>query len=374
MPSKKPGTNVALQLERRKLLIDATMSAISEHGLSKLTLAKIANIAGLSAGSVNFHFDSKETLLLETLKFLAEEFGDSIDHALTSAGDNPADQMLALLDASLDSNITEPRKMAVWFAFAAESRGREDYQRICGAQDEKIFTLTLRLCDQLIRMGGKQKQMNARAMANAVQGLVDEIWEGILYTGDNYDRADARFMYRAFLASVFPWAFSSPTEPEKKKIALSVSARSLKITPASLADAADIAPLFDEYRQFYEQPANPGLAKRFIGDNLRKERSTIFVARDKNDEALGFVQLYPGWCSVTAKPLYTLYDLFVSAEARQCGVGRELMLAAKNFALRQRACRIDLETAVDNFGAQNLYEDLGYEREVSFYKYSLEIG
>jgi TetR/AcrR family transcriptional repressor of bet genes len=374
MPSKKPGTNKALQLERRKLLMDATMSAISEHGLSRLTLAKIAGIAGLSAGSVNFHFDSKETLLLETLNFLAEEFGDSVDRALATAGDNPADQMLALLDASLDSNITEPRKMAVWFAFTAESRGRKDYQRICGAQDKKIFTLTLRLCDQIIRLGDKQKQMNARAMANAIQGLIDEIWEEILYTGEDYDRADARFLYRAFLASVFPWAFNTPTNPENQNTALSAGAHSLKITRASSTDAAVIARLFDKYRQFYQQPANPRLAKRFIGDNLQKERSVIFLARDIDDKALGFVQLYPGWCSVAAKPLYTLYDLFVSTEARQRGVGRELMLAAQNFARRQRACRIDLETAVDNFSAQNLYEDLGYERETSFYKYSLELS
>ena len=374
MPSKKPGTNKALQLERRKLLMDATMSAISEHGLSKLTLAKIAGIAGLSAGSVNFHFDSKETLLLETLKFLAEEFGDSVDRALATAGNNPADQILALLDASLDSNITEPRKMAVWFAFTAESRGRKDYQRICGAQDKKIFILTLRLCDQIIRLGDKQKQMNARAMANAIQGLIDEIWEEILYTGEDYDRADARFLYRAFLASVFPWAFNTPTNPENQNTALSAGAHSLKITRASATDATVIARLFDKYRQFYQQPANPRLAKRFIGDNLQKERSVIFLARDIDDKALGFVQLYPGWCSVAAKPLYTLYDLFVSTEARQRGVGRELMLAAQKFSRRQRACRIDLETAVDNFSAQNLYEDLGYERETSFYKYSLELN
>jgi len=47
--------------ERRNLLIDATITAIAEFGLSKLTLAKISSIAGLTAGTVNFHFDSKES-------------------------------------------------------------------------------------------------------------------------------------------------------------------------------------------------------------------------------------------------------------------------------------------------------------------------
>ena len=68
--------------ERRNLLIDATITAIAEFGLSKLTLAKISSIAGLTAGTVNFHFDSKESLLLETLNFVSEEFDRGIANAL----------------------------------------------------------------------------------------------------------------------------------------------------------------------------------------------------------------------------------------------------------------------------------------------------
>ena len=92
MGEKKSGTNQALQAERRRLLIDATMSAISEFGLARLTLARIAKIAGLSAGTVNFHFSSKEALLLATLTYLAEEFEQSIDGELASTAPDPASQ------------------------------------------------------------------------------------------------------------------------------------------------------------------------------------------------------------------------------------------------------------------------------------------
>ena len=43
-------------------------------------------------------------------------------------------------------------------------------------------------------------------------------------------------------------------------------------------------------------------------------------------------------------------------------------------ARKSRACRLDLETAVDNYQAQALYEKRGWERDVAFYKYSLELG
>ena len=135
-------TNPEHHHERRNLLIDATITAIAEFGLSKLTLAKISSIAGLTAGTVNFHFDSKESLLLETLNFVSEEFDRGIANALKNAGPDPAKRLAAIIDASLDPEITEHRKMAVWHAFDSESRGREDYQRIRGALDKQNFKIS----------------------------------------------------------------------------------------------------------------------------------------------------------------------------------------------------------------------------------------
>lgn len=373
MSKKKTGISSSIQAERRRLLIDATISAISEHGLPKLTLAKIADIAGLSAGSVNFHFASKEALLMDTLTELAREFEQRILHALQIAGNGPANKLLALMEASLDPEITEPRKTAVWFAFTSEARSRADYQRICGAQDAKISAITLKLCDEIIHLGKKQGQMNARAMANAVQGLIDEIWEEILYAGDGYDRDDARHLYLSFLASVFPWAYDLPG-PQGQQLRLKTTDKSLRIIRAEKEQLDDLACLFDSYRQFYKEKGDTALARKFIGANLRKKRSVVFMALDRDEKALGFTQLYPGWCSVGTSPIWTLYDLFVVPTARQRGVGRALMEAAEKMARKSGATRIDLETAIDNYDAQALYESLGYAREVDFYKYSLTLN
>lgn len=373
MRDKKSGTNLAIQTERRRLLIDATMSAIAEHGLPKVTLAKIAKIAGLSAGSVNFHFASKEVLLLETLTYLAREYEERILHALEAAGPSPAARLLATFEASLDPGLTDPRKTAVWFAFTSQARSREDYQRICGAQDQKIFAITLQLCDQVIHLGNKQGQMNARAMANAVQGLIDEIWEEILYAGDDYDREDARFIYLSFLASVFPWAYELPRSPGAAESRLDQADRSLRVVRAGKEHVKAVSTLFDLYRQFYQREADPALARKFIGDNIRKERSIIFLALDSNNEALGFTQLYPGWSSVSTSPIWILNDLYVSGAARRRGVGQALMEAARQLASKTRTPRIDLITAVDNHDAQALYESLGYKRDMDFYRYSLAV-
>ncbi|KLO59138.1 MULTISPECIES: GNAT family N-acetyltransferase [Delftia] len=135
-------------------------------------------------------------------------------------------------------------------------------------------------------------------------------------------------------------------------------------------DAALIAPLFDAYRQFYEQPADADAALAFITARLERGESVILLARRPDGSALGFCQLYPSFCSVLAAPIYVLYDLFVVPEARRLGVGRALLLAAEAHARATGHARMDLTTARNNLRAQALYESLGWVRDEVFLTYA----
>ena len=59
--------------ERRQQLIDATIRCIAQHGLSAVTMQMVTREAGLSLGIANLHFESKDNLLKETLRFVAED-------------------------------------------------------------------------------------------------------------------------------------------------------------------------------------------------------------------------------------------------------------------------------------------------------------
>jgi ribosomal protein S18 acetylase RimI-like enzyme len=144
-------------------------------------------------------------------------------------------------------------------------------------------------------------------------------------------------------------------------------------------DADLIAPLFDSYRQFYDKPADPELARAFIRDRLKAGESVIFVAegpaQGASGEALGFVQLYPSFSSVAARPIWVLNDLFVASTARRLGVGRALMEAARQHAVQTGAKRLTLETVAENRNAWTLYESLGYVcHEPSTRFYTLELS
>ncbi|KFJ12400.1 acetyltransferase domain protein [Delftia acidovorans] len=135
-------------------------------------------------------------------------------------------------------------------------------------------------------------------------------------------------------------------------------------------DAALIAPLFDAYRQFYEQPADADAALAFITARLERGESVILLARRPDGSALGFCQLYPSFCSVLAAPIYVLYDLFVLPDARRLGVGRALLQAAEAHARATGHARMDLTTARNNLRAQALYESLGWVRDEVFLTYA----
>ena len=134
-----------------------------------------------------------------------------------------------------------------------------------------------------------------------------------------------------------------------------------------------VARLFDAYRGFYGQPSNLMQSRDFIAERIARDESAIFFAQDSTGDALGFVQLYPTFSSIDAHRTWLLSDLFTTPQARGRGVGTLLMNTARAFALSTGAKGMVLETATDNYGAQRLYESLGYVRDTGYYTYCLDL-
>jgi GNAT superfamily N-acetyltransferase len=145
------------------------------------------------------------------------------------------------------------------------------------------------------------------------------------------------------------------------------------VRQAGLGDLDRIVPLFDAYRQFYQQPSDPDLARGFLRDRLRNHESVIFLALDPDGKALGFTQIYPSFSSGAARRIYILNDLFVIPEARRRKVGKALLEAAAEFGRKNSAVRLTLSTALANSPAQSLYERTGWKRDQIFCVYNLPL-
>lgn len=136
----------------------------------------------------------------------------------------------------------------------------------------------------------------------------------------------------------------------------------LEIRRIDLNEANLVVGLFNQYRIFYGKFSDLGMAKAFIDARLENNESIIFVAL-ADDKPIGFTQLYPKYSSARLTKNWILNDLFVDLDYRKQGIGEALIKTAMDFAKNQGATFVQLETAVDNYTAQSLYETIGFKKQ-----------
>jgi GNAT superfamily N-acetyltransferase len=146
----------------------------------------------------------------------------------------------------------------------------------------------------------------------------------------------------------------------------------VQIKKAAAEDVKLIAPLFDAYRVFYNQPSNEKAAAVFLQNRLTNNESVIFIAF-ADDIAVGFCQLFPIFSSVGLQRTWLLNDLYVNENARGKGVAAALLQQAKEFGIATDARWLLLQTGADNFRAQSVYEKNGWKRVGDFF-YELALG
>ena len=142
----------------------------------------------------------------------------------------------------------------------------------------------------------------------------------------------------------------------------------IEIVKAGSKDSEEVANLFNQYREWYQQPSDWAGALRFIQERIEKQDSVIYLAIQRK-QVIGFVQLYPSYSSISMKRSWILNDLYVIPEARQEGVGQKLMNAAINLCKETNANSISLQTAPDNERARQLYVKNGFTIDNEFDPY-----
>ncbi|UCD78193.1 MAG: TetR family transcriptional regulator C-terminal domain-containing protein [Desulfobacterales bacterium] len=188
----------------RKTLIDTTVDVIAKDGFSGVTMAKVAERAGLSRGICNFHFQTKEQLLLETLKALYQEFESAWQGAIAEAGSLPFEQIRSLIKTNLEPPVADAKKIAVWLAYWGETPSRATYLKICQARDiawEKAVEAILR---QMSKTGFTSHGMSLAKIAQTLTAMMDGIWVEYLLSPDRLSPKEAVQACYAYLCSFFP--------------------------------------------------------------------------------------------------------------------------------------------------------------------------
>lgn len=193
--------------ERQLQLIKATIRSVAKRGLSNTTMATVAKEAKLSQGIINLHFQKKDKLLVETLRYLADEYEQAWEAAIAEAGASAAERLAALVAVDFDKAVCERNKIAVWFAFWGETRSRPTYRRICAERDRRYMEMLVALCTTVAHEGGYEEADGA-TIASGLSAMSEGLWLDLLISPESMDRAEAKRICFAYLSSAFPRHFS----------------------------------------------------------------------------------------------------------------------------------------------------------------------
>jgi TetR/AcrR family transcriptional repressor of bet genes len=209
-----PSKRTASKQARRSQLIQATIRSIAQHGLADTTIATVASEAGLSQGIINLHFQSKDRLLVETLRFVTDEYRDAWEKALEKAGPDFVQRLEALMEVDYDKSVFDRDKIAVWFAFWSETKARPTYQKLCAERDRGYDIILNELVARVIE-DGDYSNLDPSMVANGLAAMAEGLWLDLLVNPKRMNRIKAKKIQRTYLVNLFPKHFSHPEGTHK---------------------------------------------------------------------------------------------------------------------------------------------------------------
>lgn len=183
----------ASEAERRHDLIEATLSAIGELGVTGATVRQIAARAGVTGGLIRHYFDSKDQMVQAAYRSVMEGMAGAAAAALATVEDDPKKRLSAFVAANLSPPIADPKTLSLWAAFIGHVRVDPEFAAI--HRDNYLsFLATLEnlLSEFLASIGRPETRTACRRKAIAINGLLDGLWlEGSL-AGDLFAHEELR--------------------------------------------------------------------------------------------------------------------------------------------------------------------------------------
>jgi AcrR family transcriptional regulator len=178
-------------MDKHDSIIEATCSAIVDIGIARLTVAAVAERAGVSSALVHYHFRTKQQLLVAACERLAVRRSDARTAALATGGG------LAALDALWAALRTgaESEAERAWIDLALLARDDTSVRRTLAAQRQaEQGALARRLPALLAALGSR-----AAVPADELAGLVSLFLDGVAQAlGAGAADDDVRAAYDAF--------------------------------------------------------------------------------------------------------------------------------------------------------------------------------
>ncbi|MFM9913910.1 MAG: TetR/AcrR family transcriptional regulator [Methylophilaceae bacterium] len=168
--------------ETRRSLIQATIQAVANNGLSGTTLNVVAELAGVSRALVGFHFSSKEHLLDAALENALDTYDTSLKAYFAELEDDPYSQIKGNLIHDIRFAETHSELLSLWFAAWGEVRVTKKYRLSLLPIDHSYRN---GIAENLNKILGDKKEAMRRAIM--LDSFVYGVWLECHIDPESYD-------------------------------------------------------------------------------------------------------------------------------------------------------------------------------------------
>lgn len=162
--------------ERRGELIDAVLRCIMRDGHLGLSVRKVCQEAGVSAGLLAHHFSGKEALITEAYRKLTKELYARIRYILDEPAEpKPLEQLRLYIDAYFRHPILDKDYLKVWLGFWSLSQQKAEIAALRDEVNNKYVKTLQGLIDDTASQL-KLTSVNTRLAAIGLAALMDGLW------------------------------------------------------------------------------------------------------------------------------------------------------------------------------------------------------
>ncbi|MCW2848120.1 MAG: TetR family transcriptional regulator [Marmoricola sp.] len=189
---KEPNQRELAAAGARNRILAATADCIVRDGLAKVRMAGIARAAGVSAGLLHYHFDTKEQLFADVLTYSHEVSGVLNEQAMQSAGDRPAQRLSSFLDRCLPSDERLAHEWLLWQELALLCIRQPDLAKVGAELYEDLYATIAGLITEGVESGAFHRSIDPRMVAETAVALCDGLGSRVLANDPNLSLSDAR--------------------------------------------------------------------------------------------------------------------------------------------------------------------------------------
>ena len=192
MTTKAPTQREQAAADARQRILAAAADCIVRDGLAKVRMASIARTAGVSAGLLHYHFDTKELLFGEVLKYSHGVSMELNRRAIAGAGEGPAERLSSFLDRCLPSDERLAHEWLLWQELALLCIRDPRLAKVGAELYETLYATADDIIREGLAAGVFDTTLDPRSLAETAVALTDGLGARVLAGDPNLGLEEAR--------------------------------------------------------------------------------------------------------------------------------------------------------------------------------------